>query len=159
MNQPPPLLTSASAQLRHLSNQRQRFGVWIIEPRAATSSLMKSLAGQLGVRYIDLLVELLPELGDTAEKPLGVFGPDDLDQWIRRRSYEPSSPPILIDAIEPLLATFSKPEAIGFFRLAANFNARAPVVVVSHLSAIVGAAGFPADRIWQIADEGSSWRM
>ncbi len=158
MNQPSPILASASAHLRYLSNQRQRLGIWIVGARTASNSPMKSLAGQLGVRYIDLLVELMSDLGDTAGKPLGVFGPDDLDEWIRRRSYEPLSPPILIDAIEPILATFSKPEAIGFFRLAANSNARAPVVVVSHLGALISAAGFPSERIWQITDEGSLWR-
>ena len=158
MNPRDPLAKQAAVELRKLSSQRHRFGIWVVTPNPRNSVLLKRVAGELGMRYVDVLAELMPQLTDASEKPLGVFGPDDLNAWVQKLSYEPSSPPLLIDATEPLLATFSKPEAISFFRLATNFSARASVVMASYLSTIIEASGFSTSRIWHVPDEGDLWR-
>lgn len=142
----------ALASLQHLARQRRRLGIWLVGRRGINPSVLEALQNQRVFRIADLLVELLPRLTDDSEKPLGVFGPDDLADWILHLSYVANSPPILINEVEPILATFRKPEAERFFQLAANLDPRAPVVIISHVGELIEAAGFPDDRIWRIAD-------
>ena len=140
----------AAASLRYLVSQRRRLGLWLSGPSTRNTSTAQSLSERLGLRYIDLLGELATKLTDDPMKPIGVFAPDDLIEWIQQQSYIPNSPPIIIDEIEPVLATFTKLRVVGFFRFAARLDPRVPVVLISHLDDLVSAAAFPHDRIWRL---------
>ena len=131
--------------LTALRVERKRVGVWLLGPRDLRSNLAASLAAELGLTHIDLTDELLPKLTDASPKPLGVFTPDDLIAWLHDKAYDSSSP-IIIEGIEPLLATFPKPRAQEFFRRAADLSVRSPVVLATYLTILVQASGFPSDR-------------
>lgn len=139
-------LERVRTSLAALRAERKRMGVWLLGPRDVWSGLAASLAAELGLTHIDLTEELLPKLTDASPKPLGVFNPDDLITWLRDKAYDSSSP-IIIEGIEPLLATFPKPRAQDFFRLVADLNVRSPVILATYLGTIVQASGFPSDRI------------
>jgi len=152
MSPSPYPIDVALASLQYLAGQRWRLGVWLVGRRRINPSVLEALQNQRELRIVDLLNELLPKLTDDSEKPLGVFGPNDLANWILQLSFVVGSPPILIHEVEPILATFGKAEAERFFRLAANLDPRAPVIIISHLDDLIRAAGFPDDRIQQLAD-------
>ncbi len=134
-----------------LRAERKRVGVWLLSSRDLRVNLTSSLTAELGLTHIDLTGELLPKLTDAAPKPLGVFTPDDLIAWLHNEAYDSPSP-IIVEGIESLLATFPKPRAQEFFRLAAELSVRSPVVLATYLVPLVQASGFPLDRTLSLTE-------
>lgn len=159
MGKPLQLPDMGAISFDYLATQRRRLGVWLVTAGYPSGSAVKRLREEYPLRAIDLMIELGGQLTDEADKPLGVFDQDDLAKWIRQQSYMPPPCPIIIHDIEPLLTTFGKPGTIGFFRLASQLDPRSPVVVISCLTDLVSAAGFPLDRIWHISTEEGIWKQ
>lgn len=152
MNKDSHLAQRATDFLARLARERHRVGVWVVAG-TEISTPVQEVAAHLGMRYIDLLSELLTQLTDDSDKPLGVFGPEDLLRWLRAQSYSASNAPILVDAIEPLLATFGKAGVADFFRLAARLDVRTPVLITTRLSDLFSVSDFPAGRTFWITNE------
>jgi len=149
MNRSLRLPEAVAPTLGYLTAQRRRLGIWVMDTGSANTLAARSFAAKYDLCHIDVLLDLINYLTDDSEKPLGVFGPDDLAEWIQRKSYL-FTLPLVVSEVESILATFGKPGAIGFFRLTVNLDLRLPVVIIVHLADLVNAAGFPEDRTWHI---------
>jgi hypothetical protein len=141
----------AQASLVSLQMERKRLGIWLIGSHGLKVNIAETIAGKLGLLYIDLFSVLLPQLTDASSQPLGVYSPDNLATWLRLQAYDHIDP-IIVDGAEPILATFGKSQARAFFRMATNLDVRSPIILVSYLPNIINAASFPIERIWQVSE-------
>lgn len=142
----------ARTWLAALRVKRKRVGIWLLDLHALQFNVAAFLADDLDLVRMDLTFELIPELTENSPKPLGVFSSDDLVNWLRNKAYR-GAPPMIVEGLEPLLATFTKPRVQAFFRLASDLDVHSPLILVTYLGPLVQASGFPSDRVLRLLTE------
>ena len=110
--------------------------------------MFRNLKQEEQADYIDLATDLLPLIAMPGFSPtLGAYRSDDLIGWILHKANEPDVHLLIIDQIEPLLATFERMQTVEFFQMAGQIEPRRPVVLLTYLSHEVQEAAFPMERL------------
>ena len=128
--------------------QRYRLAIVCGEISSGKSKIAQAASEQLQARYIDLATNLLPQTTAPNFSPtLAAYGPDDLTKWILHEADKTDAPFLIVDQIEPLLATFGRAQAVQFLRMVSQAEPRNPVIFVTYLKKQVEEAVFPAKRL------------
>lgn len=132
-----------------LRRERYRLGVVCGSASSGKSQLARFVSSQLQTHYyIDLATDLLPKVAVPGFSPtLGAYDAYDLKNWVLEKSYQPDINFVIIDNIEPMLATFGRAKAIEFFQIASLVEPIAPIILVTYLTKQVEDAGFPTERL------------
>jgi hypothetical protein len=128
--------------------ERYRLAVVCGEISSGKSRVVKKACEQLQAQYVDLAVSLLPKTTLVDFHPtLGAFSSDDLVRWILSEANSPDVHLLVVDQIEPLLATFGRVQAVEFFRMVSRVEPKNPVILVTYLKAQVEEARFPKAKL------------
>lgn len=139
------LLINLAEQLRR---ERYRLAVVCGSVSCGKSQLARMVSDQLQAYYINLATDLLPKVAIPGFSPtLGAYDAYDLKNWILEKSYQPDVNFVVIDNIEPILATFGRAKAIEFFQIASLVEPIAPIILITYLTKQVEDAGFPTERL------------
>jgi hypothetical protein len=128
--------------------QRYRLAIVCGDISTGKSTLAQSASEKLRARYIDLATELLPTTTRPDFSPtLGAYSPENLVRYIMHESGKANSPLLIIDQIEPLVATFRRAGAVQFFQMVGQVEPIEPVILVTYLWKQVEEANFPRERL------------
>lgn len=130
--------------------QKERYRLGIVSDLASSgkSQLAKVVANLLQARYIDIPIDLLPQIATPGFSPtLGAYDAGDFKNWVLDKSYQPDVKFIIVDNIEPLLATFGSVNATEFFQIAGLVEPLTPVILVTCLTKQIKDANFPPERV------------
>ena len=93
--------------IKQLSLKRHRLAIVCGRISSGKSGIAQEIIKQTNGRYIDLATDLLPQTTMLDFTPaLGAYGPDDLVGWIMQEAAKEDARLVVVDQIEPLLATF-----------------------------------------------------
>ncbi len=138
------------SQLIKLARGLTRYRVAVLcgTPSSGKSQIARAAATQLQARYVDLATDLLSKITKPDFFPtLGAYGPEDLTDWILEEAYKPDTSVLVMDQIEPLLATFGRAKATQFFQMISQIEPRTPIILVTCLSKQVEQSAFPKERL------------
>lgn len=128
----------------------KRYRLLIIcgEPSSGKSQIARAVSEQLPAHYVDITTDLIPQIITSDSLPtLGAYGPSNLVEWILRETEQMGERFLIIDQIEPLLATFGQAQAIRLFQMVGQIEPRKPVILVTYLDKQIEKAAFPVERI------------
>ncbi len=132
----------------NLKLQRYRLAIACGEISSGKSKIAQAVSERLPACYINLAADLMPRTTMPDFSPtLGAYGPDNLTEWILHEANQVEVHFLIIDQIEPLLATFGRAQAVQFFQMVSQTEPRKPVVLVTYLKKQIEEAAFPIERI------------
>jgi hypothetical protein len=133
---------------KSLKGRRYRVAIACGEISSGKSGIAQAAGRQLPARYVDLEDDLMPRMTLPDFSPtLGAFGPDNLAEWIMHQADQPEVHFLVVDQIEPLLATFGRTQAVSFFSMMSRAEPRRPVILVTYLKKQIQEAVFSTERI------------
>lgn len=148
MNKQTRQVASFIGLAENLKHKRYRLGIALGPPSSGKSQIAKAACDQPHALYIDATTDLLPKVVMPDFFPtLGAYDRGDFKDWILEKSYQPELDFVIIDNIEPLLATFGQIKATKFFQIASIVEPLAPVILVTYLIKQVKDANFPTERL------------
>lgn len=128
--------------------QRYRLAIVCSAISSGKSKIAQAASEELEARYIDLATELLPQTVMPNFSPtLGAYGPDDLIKWMICETGRADVRYLVIDQIEPLLATFGRAQVMQFFRMVSQAEPREPIFLITYLKKQIEGASFPTKRL------------
>jgi len=132
----------------NLKPQRYRVAIACGDISSGKSGIAQAAGRRLLARYIDLAGDLMPRMTLPEFSPtLGAFGPDNLAKWLMHEADQLEVRFLIVDQIEPLLATFGRTQAVLFFSMVSRAEPRRPVILVTYLKKQIQEAVFPAERV------------
>jgi hypothetical protein len=132
----------------NLQFQRYRLAIACGEISSGKSKIAQAASEQLPACYINLATDLLSQITAPDFSPtLGAYAPDNLTEWLLHKADQMDVQFLIIDQIEPLLATFGRAQTVQFFQMVSRAEPRKPVVLVTYLRKQIEEAGFPIERI------------
>lgn len=128
--------------------KRYRLAILCGKPSSGKSQIAMATADRLQARHINLTDVLLPQIAQPDFFPtLGAYGPEDLTDWILEEAYKPDASFLIIDQIEPLLATFGRAKATQFFQMVSQIEPKTTIILVTFLARQVEQSAFPKERL------------
>lgn len=127
--------------------RRYRLAIVCGQISSGKSRIAQQISSRSKARYIGLTTDLLPQTTMIGFSPtLGAYGPDDLASWILHQAIN-DDPFVIVDQIEPLLATFGRTQVVRFFQMIGQAEPRNPVILVTYLEKEVKESAFPEERL------------
>lgn len=139
-----------SSDLKELVSRLRRYRLVILlgKPSSGKSQVAIEASNLLQARYLNVNSEILSELAKPGFFPtLGAYGPEDFIGWILELSNEPGGAILIVDQIEPLLATFGRTKTMQFFQMLSQIEPKIAVVIVTFLAKQVEQSSFPEERL------------
>ncbi len=131
-----------------LKLQRYRLAIVCGDISTGKSALAQFASEKLQARYINLTTELLPRTTRADFSPtLGAYDPENLVKYIMNESDKVKSSMLIVDQIEPLVATFGRAGAVQFFYMISQAEPLKPVILVTYLLKQIEEASFPSERL------------
>jgi len=144
-----PHINDGIKLLEHISQLRSKVGVIYGLPQIGKSSYALNLAKAYGLIYVDITQELLPLL----QHKLGVYDHIDFADHALAQIRQLQNG-LIVDEVEPLLATFGKQKTSAFFQRLTQLFQRLtqlepihPLILVTRLTGFVQNANFAPARL------------
>ncbi|HUN06415.1 MAG TPA: hypothetical protein PLQ56_07430 [Aggregatilineales bacterium] len=137
-----PHINDGIKLLEHISQLRSKVGVIYGLPQIGKSSYALNLAKAYGLIYVDITQELLPLL----QHKLGVYDHIDFADHALAQIRQLQNG-LIVDEVEPLLATFGKQKTSAFFQRLTQLEPIHPLILVTRLTGFVQNANFAPARL------------
>ena len=129
------------ALIEHISRLRSKVGVIYGWPQIGKSAYAINLAKACAFSYIDVTQQLLP----TLQHEVGIYDNNDfVDYLLSQIRHEEFG--LIVDEVEPLLATFGKPKVAVFFQSLIYIEPVNPLIIVTRLTSFVQNTNIASER-------------
>lgn len=126
---------------------RYKTVVIVHESPLTLAQLAKECSIHLQGTYIHILDALSPQLTDKRGLySLGICEYPDLIKWILELSYKSTNSCLIVNKIEPLVATFGRGNATEFFQALGDIEPKVPIIWFTYLDHQLIDANFPTSR-------------